>query len=292
MLKHRFITAFVSLPGLLWILIWGPRWSVAMLFGVCTFLTLRELLLLMMPFIHQKLKVDVEPTTTSNNSVETLWEQKLMVACTITIGIGLLFAYSSLPKNLLPITMASCFFGGLLIDIFLSRTNAKGVGNTLTGTFSLVYGVLPWCAMWELYDMGESSVYLLFLLVIVWGGDTGGYFGGRFFGKHKLMPRISPKKTMEGAAVGLIVSLLGALSIAWYTQWSLGSPALIVGMALVCGIIAQMGDLLESALKRVVGVKDSSQLLPGHGGFLDRVDGLLMAAPFLALWFRLLSTGP
>ena len=242
----------------------------------------------MTPFVQKRLDGAKGSSQSASKGILE-GENQVFFVCTIAIGVCLILAYGMLPKSVLPTTMMACFFGALLLDIFTTKSNVQGVGNCLSGTFSLIYGVLPWCAMWELYDMGASSAYLLFLLVVVWGSDTGGYFGGKLLGRHKLMPRISPKKTVEGALVGLAFSVFGALAVSWSMQWLSGSMGLIICMAIVCGILAQMGDLLESTLKRVVGVKDSSHLLPGHGGFLDRVDGLLMAAPFMALWFRLLS---
>lgn len=125
--------------------------------------------------------------------------------------------------------------------------------------------------------------WLLVALFVVWGADTGAYFTGRKLGRHKLAPRVSPNKTIEGLLGGLVVGvgvgLLAALST--------GIPvARLPGLAVVClvaALFSVIGDLVESLLKRQAGVKDSGRLIPGHGGVLDRVDGVLAALPAFAL---------
>ncbi len=124
---------------------------------------------------------------------------------------------------------------------------------------------------------------LLTLLVIVFAGDTGAYFAGRSLGRHKLYPLVSPKKTIEGSVGGLIASIGGAALCAWLLVPQIPqSNALVLGAA--CGTVAQIGDLAESMFKRASGTKDSGTLLPGHGGMLDRLDGVLFAAPVFLAW--------
>jgi len=123
---------------------------------------------------------------------------------------------------------------------------------------------------------GNSGLLLLF--AVVWLGDTGAYFGGKLLGRHKLYERVSPKKTLEGSFFGLLASVGGAFLIdaVWGTPlaWHYLLLAGIGG-----GVAEQVGDLCESVLKRSAGIKDSGNILPGHGGMLDRIDGLLFAAP-------------
>ncbi len=123
---------------------------------------------------------------------------------------------------------------------------------------------------------------IIILLAAIWICDTAAYFGGRQFGKHKLAPQISPNKTIEGALFGLI---FGVLTFWGLSKWWL--PALPDGYSLLCGalvgVFGQLGDLVESRFKRDAGVKDTSALLPGHGGILDRFDSLIFVSPFL--WF-------
>lgn len=134
------------------------------------------------------------------------------------------------------------------------------------------------------FDTGRGAT--LGLLIIVFCGDTGAYFAGRALGKHKLYELISPKKTLEGAIGGLLASILGG----WITMRLLLPQlglleALLLGAT--CGAVGQIGDLAESLFKRATGTKDSGGLLPGHGGILDRLDGVLFAAPVLLLWLIL-----
>jgi phosphatidate cytidylyltransferase len=134
---------------------------------------------------------------------------------------------------------------------------------------------------------GDGPAYVVLTIMFAWFGDTGGYFAGRFLGRHKLYEAVSPKKTVEGSIGGLAGSVFGAL-LAHF--WFLPSLSLVHGviLALVAGALGQAGDLGESALKRSTGVKDSGAIVPGHGGILDRVDALLVtsAVTFLySIWF-------
>ncbi len=133
---------------------------------------------------------------------------------------------------------------------------------------------------------GWGSV--LFVLLVVWATDIGAYLVGRFVGGPRLAPRISPGKTWSGAAGGLASALAVGLGVALLASGALGQ-ALAVAAGL--SIAAQVGDLLESGMKRHFGVKDSGRLIPGHGGLLDRLDGLLAAAPVAALLAAALGRG-
>lgn len=131
-----------------------------------------------------------------------------------------------------------------------------------------------------------GAVPLLMLFAMVWMGDTGAYFGGKSMGRHRLYPAVSPKKTMEGSLWGLVGSVGGGALVHALATSTLSWTTVIV-LGVLVGIAEQVGDLCESVLKRSAGVKDSGTLLPGHGGMLDRVDGLLFAAPFVYFAFVL-----
>ena len=130
-------------------------------------------------------------------------------------------------------------------------------------------------------DDVKGFVALVFVLVIVWVTDSGGYFAGRGIGGPKLWPRVSPKKTWAGAIGGFVASLGVAGAFAWL---DLGKPGPLLMISGVLSVVSQLGDLFESAVKRRFGVKDSSQIIPGHGGLLDRLDGFVAAVAFAALF--------
>lgn len=119
------------------------------------------------------------------------------------------------------------------------------------------------------------------LVALVWGADIGAYFAGRFLGRHRLAPRISPGKTWEGVAGGLLLSLVVAVVAA--ALLAIDHFIVFVGLCLLTALVSVAGDLIESILKRQAGAKDSGVILPGHGGILDRVDSLLIATPTFVL---------
>ena len=128
----------------------------------------------------------------------------------------------------------------------------------------------------------QGSFWVLLFLSLAWMGDTGGYVGGRLFGKHPLSPIISPKKTIEGFIGSMAGSAIAGVAGGFYLSALNPIEGGIIGA--FCGAIGQFGDLAESLMKRSVGVKDSGQLIPGHGGILDRIDALLVVAPLVYLY--------
>jgi len=155
------------------------------------------------------------------------------------------------------------------------RTAFDQIAYTFLGIF-YVAGLLGSFVL--IRDLPQGQYYVFFVLLVVWSGDTAAYYVGRRFGRRPLAPVVSPKKTVEGAVAGLA----GSLAAGWIAQAGfLQDIALIhcLIMALICGMIGQFGDLAESLLKRSARAKDSGSLIPGHGGILDRIDGLLFAGP-------------
>ena len=129
-------------------------------------------------------------------------------------------------------------------------------------------------------DSRNGFVALVFVLLVVWVTDIGGYFAGRSIGGPKLWPRVSPKKTWAGAIGGFVASLVVACG---FVAFDLGKAASLLPLGAVLSIVSQLGDLFESAVKRRFGVKDSSHIIPGHGGLLDRLDGFVAAIIFAAI---------
>jgi phosphatidate cytidylyltransferase len=173
--------------------------------------------------------------------------------------------------------------------VLLSRTPLEETMESLGILgFGLPYFAVPLASIYRLHHSDPWLVFLL--LAMVWLGDTAAFYVGRRFGRHKMAPTISPKKSWEGAAAGLLAGL--AAAAAW-SLWRRGrlEPELLA-LAAFTAAAGQVGDLVESMLKRGVGVKDSGHSLPGHGGVLDRCDALLFAAPVLQLGVFLLLPLP
>jgi len=141
--------------------------------------------------------------------------------------------------------------------------------------------VPAWLGLTTLH--AASAWWLMYLFVLVWGADTGAYFAGRAFGKHKLAPRVSPGKTLEGFLGGLALTMAIAVAVAVYRDLNSIRLAAFLGLSLLTVLASVLGDLFESMVKRHAGIKDSGTIFPGHGGALDRIDSLTAAAPVFAL---------
>lgn len=126
----------------------------------------------------------------------------------------------------------------------------------------------------------EGLINIFYVLLVIWATDSGAYFFGRAFGKRKLWPMISPNKTIEGAIGGILISVVVGVIFQFITPFD-HSMIIVIGVTILVSIFGQIGDLVESAFKRHYGVKDSGNLLPGHGGILDRLDSLLFVLPLL-----------
>lgn len=188
------------------------------------------------------------------------------------------------PPDLLLLLLFLNFFGcGLVVlakfsagPTVLERTARQAGGVTLIG-LGLAFAVL-------IRDGSDGMAWLFLVLAVVFAGDIGAFYAGTRFGRHKLLPAVSPGKTVEGSLGGVCANLLvGAVGKA------VALPAMDWTGSLLCfallGVAGQIGDLYESAFKRAAGVKDSGGILPGHGGFLDRIDALLFALP-VAYFFK------
>jgi len=192
--------------------------------------------------------------------------------------------------------------------IFLTRAMrnedlSSGYPAAAASVFAFTYIALPMGMLVQLRQQWAGAFYLLYLLLVVWAGDIFAYFVGKSIGRHLMAPRISPKKTWEGAAASLVASVAVGWLLFHYALplssvllriglierrdgiFGLEQPATepIVLLTIVINVAAQLGDLVESLIKRGAGVKDSGAILPGHGGMLDRIDALLFAAP--VLWY-------
>lgn len=154
--------------------------------------------------------------------------------------------------------------------------------------FTVIYVALPFSfalglPKYSSYD-SNFSLEVIFLFILIWSSDTFAYLVGKFFGKHKMAPKISPKKTWEGYAGGVVLTLVLSYFVEMY-QPQLRGNWMVVGFLIAA--FAPLGDLVESQLKRTFGVKDSGNIIPGHGGVLDRLDSFLICVPVVYLYFIL-----
>jgi phosphatidate cytidylyltransferase len=231
------------------------------------------------------------------------------------IFVGLFFLFLAVnPGRDTPLLSTAVFAGtvGLAASIAPFVFLAIGMRRTDLGTafpaamvsvFAFAYVALPLGFLVQIREQASGAFLLLYLLLLVWAGDVFAYFVGRSLGRHLMSPRISPRKTWEGALASLIASLVVGMLLYKYALpissallnahlierkdglFALEKPPLwpILLLSAAINVAAQLGDLVESLIKRGAGVKDSGTLLPGHGGMLDRIDALLFAAP--VLWY-------
>lgn len=176
----------------------------------------------------------------------------------------------------------------MVFRTFSGREVGQAVREISVTCFGLFYVPYLFGYLLLLRGLENGRTWIFFLFLTVWAGDTGAYYIGTRYGKRKLFPKISPKKTLEGSAGGLFCSLIAGGLGEFFFSFSLRELVTMSLLGAGLGLIGQVGDLAESILKRSSGIKDSGVLFPGHGGVLDRFDSILFAAPAL---YYLLQTG-
>ncbi len=291
MLK-RIATAVVLIPIVLVLILRAPVSVLAVIAGIVALLT-----------VHEFLKL-----------TESYGVRPLRILTYIFCGI--FFALLALNfGNGKPLLSTAVFvyclgFAAAIVPfVFLTRAMrdedlSTGYPAAAASVFAFTYIALPMGMLVQLRQQWAGAFYLLYLLFVVWSGDIFAYFVGKSIGRHLMAPRISPKKTWEGAAASLVASVAIGCALFYYAQplsslllraglierrdglFGLEQPSMgpIVVLTIVLNIAAQLGDLVESLIKRGANVKDSGAILPGHGGMLDRIDALLFAAPVLWYW--------
>lgn len=214
------------------------------------------------------------------------------VAGTIA-ALALAWSFAALPPRVDPMAVIAALVVLVPIAAMFGREDPGAMVESIAGTIVPVAIVglgLAHCVALRAIPGENGSDLLLLALVCVTFSDTGAYYVGSAFGSRRLAPAISPKKSWEGVFGGWAASLLGAaVAHFWFFQRLSAAHAIVLGTLLCAAGIA--GDLTESLLKRAAGVKDSSGLLPGHGGVLDRVDSLMVAAPVLYYYWRVFLAG-
>jgi phosphatidate cytidylyltransferase len=291
-LIKRIATAVVLIPIVLLLVLRAPVFLVAIVTGAVALVTVHEFLKLTEAYGVQPLR---KPT----------YAFVALFFLLLVINVGQEKPLLSTDFFGIAAAFAAAVAAFVFLTIAMRRENlAAGYPAAAASAFGFAYIALPLAMLVQLRQQWAGAFLILYLLLVVWAGDIFAYFVGRSVGRHLMAPRISPKKTWEGAAASMIASLAIGGAIFYYSapvstallRWGLIArrdgmfglerPPLLPLLALtaVLNIAAQLGDLVESLLKRGAGVKDSGGILPGHGGMLDRIDALLFAAPVLWVW--------
>ena len=287
-LIKRVLTAVVLIPIVLALVLRAPVPAVAGIAGLVTLLAIRELLKLSEAYAVRPLNL---PTY---------------------IYTGLFFLVIAIAPGTVPALSTSGFaFAALtaavlapfiFLTIGMYRSDlASAFPAAMVSAFSFSYIALPLACLAQLREQWRGSFLILYLLLVVWAGDIFAYFVGKSIGRHRMSPRVSPNKTWEGAVASVLASVgIGFLMFHYALTISTAllnahlierrdgifandqiSMAEVIVISIVLNIAAQLGDLVESLIKRGANVKDSGVILPGHGGMFDRIDALLFAAPVL-----------
>ncbi|HEV2385998.1 MAG TPA: phosphatidate cytidylyltransferase [Candidatus Acidoferrales bacterium] len=276
MFWKRAVTAAVLIPAVIAMVLLGPLWLVAGAAGAVVLLALLEFFRLG----DRAGLVGFVPWTTLCSLIVVYAQWTATVATSeASKGTALDFPATT-PGGLEAVLVL--FILGLGVAASLSRRQASQLLSGVTvSAGGLLLVALPLSYLVRLAGFGDGRRWLLLVLVMIWVGDTAAYLVGKAAGRIPMAPTLSPKKTWEGAAANLLAALGVGIVAA---RWLPAARLFILELAVLVNIAGQAGDLLESAYKRSAGVKDSGQLLPGHGGMLDRVDSLVLAVP-MAWWY-------
>jgi len=265
MLKQRIITAAILLPLVLLSLFLPTVWLWRLLVGGFIAIAWWEWVRLSQAEMKQGFIV--------------LSTAILISIVIVLFGAGFLLGAVILMMLLWLLAILSCFFmSEKLSQIILPQS------KLLFG--AVVLGFTTWALIW-LREQDHGAFWVLGFLAVIWLADTGAYFAGKSFGKNKLAPLISPGKTIEGLLGGVVcVTIYAALMAFFFNSYIAISMIAVIVMAVFIAVVSVGGDLLESWLKRQARMKDSSQILPGHGGVLDRIDSLIAALPFMLFAYQ------
>ncbi len=288
----RVVTAVVLIPLVLFLVLKAPLYVMAIVAGAVALLAVAEFLKL-----------------AAHYGVQPLWQPTY-----VFVGVLFLFVIA-VSANRVPLVETTAMIYGLalavavvpfvFLTIAMRRTElASGYPAAAASVFAFAYIGIPMALLVQIRQQPAGAILVIYTLLVVWAGDIFAYFVGKAMGRHRMSPEISPKKTWEGAIASVLASMIvGTLWFqhsagisTWLLQaglierrdgmFGLQQPSLgvIVMLSAIVNGAAQLGDLVESLIKRGAGVKDSGAILPGHGGMLDRIDAMLFAAPVVWAW--------
>ena len=283
----RVATAVVLIPLVLLLVLKAPLYVLALVAGAVALLAMAEFLKLVTPY-------GVQPLTLATYVFVALF------------FVFVIFVSSNrTPEDattavLYGIAVAAALAPFVFLTVAMRRTDlASGYPAAAASSFAFGYVAIPMALLLQIRQLPAGAIWTIYTLLAVWAGDIFAYFVGKSLGRHRMSPHISPNKTWEGAAASIVASVIvgtlwiqhapgisSALLRAGLIErpggmWGLEQPPLwpIILLSAVVNIAAQLGDLVESLIKRGAGVKDSGTILPGHGGMLDRIDAMLFAVP-------------
>jgi phosphatidate cytidylyltransferase len=257
---RRWLTSIVAIPILLFTIGPGPRWLFCSLVSFVSLVALYEFLQITSPRLPRAVRI---------------------LSFTLCLGLTASTFRSQLPLTFGLYPLAMFLLWGVHL-FFYDSEGSHSIEDLGKIALGFIYICLPLSLLIVIDRQPQGNMWIFYLIVVVFAGDTGAFYSGRFLGKHKLYPAVSPGKTWEGSAGGFVASLLAALLFSLLS--SLKQPVLaMLALGACLSVTDQVGDLSESMIKRAYGVKNSGTILPGHGGILDRIDGLLFSVPVLYL---------
>jgi phosphatidate cytidylyltransferase len=283
----RIATAVVLIPIVLLLVLKAPAYLLVMVAGAVGLLAVAE-------FLKLTASYGVQPLT---------------LVTYLFVGVFFVFIIFASANGTPLMEGTAALYGialGATVGPFIFLTAAMMRADLRTGypaaaasSFAFAYIAIPMALLVEIRRQPAGAIWVIYTLLAVWAGDIFAYFVGKSLGRHRMSPRISPKKTWEGAIASIVASVI--VGVVWFQyagqlsavllrvglidarsgMFGLEQPKIwpIVALSVVVNIAAQVGDLVESLIKRGAGVKDSGTILPGHGGMLDRIDAMLFAVP-------------
>lgn len=281
----RIVTGTVLIAVVVALVWWGPAWLLASGAALVAILALVEFFAL-----GERLGLRAFTKWTLVCAAALFYSQYTAGNVeTRTFGIDIILMRNVVATSVSLETVLLIFlFGSVGIGLATRRPLQDVLPAISISSAGLLFIALPFSYLVRINEFEhDGRALILFTLALIWAGDTFAYFVGKFAGRVPMAPALSPKKTWEGA----IANLIGSLLVAWAAaQWVQGPVAVLLAIAIPANIAGQMGDLIESAYKRGAGVKDSGTLIPGHGGVLDRIDSLILAAPVVWAIYHWLPT--
>jgi phosphatidate cytidylyltransferase len=259
----RWLTSIIALPILIYAIGFAPRWVFYLILFFISLAGLTEFYRIAAPDLPRIIR----------------WSGHVFsLAFFLLIYTGKFYLFP------VAITLLA-FVPMTLLVLFPHSRTPHSAGEIGRGLLGPIYVCLPLTMLMIMDRHPQGYLWIFFLLAVIFASDTGAFYCGRLFGKHKLHEILSPGKTWEGAVGGVLSSIIVALCFLHLLHLHEANLC-ILSLVVALSIVEQIGDLAESMLKRSHGVKDSGNILPGHGGLLDRIDGLLFAIPVLYMYFH------